>query len=263
MAGKKTSGRNGEAPPGTQAVVRAVHLLKTIARAPGGVGLAELCDEVVLSKPTVHRMLSALISEGLVAQDPATRSFRLGPEAIAFGAHSAHRPDLRSLARPFLESLAAEARETATLEIPLGQDMLILDEVDGGHIIGARTEVGTRWPFHATSTGKAVLARLPLDELESWLKDLKEQVAPSTMTDPEKLRAVLLSVRKNGYAMAVGELQPDFSAVGAAVSDSRGATVAAMSLGGPSERLPRKRLRVLGQMVRGAADDLSRLLLSS
>ena len=256
------TGRETDAPPGTQAVIRAVRILKAVSRARKEVSLVELCSGLGLSKPTVHRILSALISEGLVVQDSASRSFRIGPEAVALGAHSVYRPDLRALARPYLESLAAEAGETATLEVPIRDEMLILEEVEGRHIIGARTEVGARWPMHATSTGKAVLAALQSDELESRLKDSRDQLTPKTITDADDLRKALKGIRKKGYAVAVGELQPDFSAVGAAVRDSSGAVVASLSIGGPSERLPRKRLSELGQLVREAADELSRQLSS-
>ena len=251
-----------EAPKGTQAVIRAIRLLKTVSRAREEVTLVDLCSELGLSKPTVHRILSALMSEGLVVQNPASRWYRIGPAAVALGAHSAYRTDLRKVARLFLESLAAKAGETTTLEVPIGNEMLILDEVEGRHIIGARTEVGTRWPMHATSTGKSVLAGLPPDELESRLKEPKERLTTKTITGANDLRTALKGIRKKGYATAVGELQPDFSAVGAAVRDSTGAVVASLSIGGPSERLPRKRLRELGILVREAADELSRSLSS-
>ena len=248
---------DANAPQGTQSVIRAVRILKAVSSAKNDVSLVELCSELGLSKPTGHRILSALISEGLVVQDSVSRSFSIGPEAISLGAHSYHRPDLRLLARPFLESLADSAGETATLEVPIRDEMLILDEVEGRHIIGARTEVGARWPMHATSTGKAVLAGLQPDELESRLNDPRERLTPKTITDADELRERLKAVRKKGYATAVGELQPDFSAVGAAVQDQTGAVVASLSIGGPSERLPRKRLRELGILVREAADELS------
>ncbi len=249
-----------EPPPGTQSVIRAVRILKAVASAGKGIGLVELCSQLELSKPTVHRMLSALISEGLVIQDPVSRSFEIGPEAGALAAQSFHRPDLRSLARPILESLADKVGETATLEVPIGDEMLILDEVDGGHIIGARTEVGARWPMHATSTGKAVLANLGPDELDSRLTGSREQLTSSTITAADELRTSIKAAGKKGYAVAVCELQPDFSAVGAAVLDSTGRVIASLSVGGPSERLPRKRLSELGELVREAADELSRLL---
>ena len=157
------------APKGTQAVIRAVHLLKAISRAPEPITLNELCEEVGLSKPTAHRILAALTSEELVEQDSVSRNFRIGRGAIDIGAKAMRRGDLRAAARPFLESLAATTGETASLEILIENEMLILDEVSGGHLIGARVEIGTRWPMHATSTGKAVLASLPPEEFESRL----------------------------------------------------------------------------------------------
>ena len=246
------------APKGTQAVIRAVRLLKAVSRAEREMSLNELCAEVGLSKPTAHRILSALISEGLVVQNPVNRNFQIGPEAINIGAHALQRGDLRSLARPFLESLATMCGETVTLEIPIHDEMLILDEVSGRHLIGARAEVGTRWPMHATSTGKAVLASLSPDELELRLQSRRDRLTPSTIIDADELLVSIQTVRRSGYATVVGELQPDYCAAGAAIRDPDGNVVAALSIGGPRERLTQKRLIELGKLVREAADSVSR-----
>ena len=88
---------DANAPQGTQSVIRAVRILKAVSRAKNDVSLVELCSELGLSKPTVHRILSALISERLVIQDSVSRSFSIGPEAISLGANTYHRSDLLAL----------------------------------------------------------------------------------------------------------------------------------------------------------------------
>ena len=246
-----------DAPKGTQAVVRAVHLLKAVSRASKAMTLNELCDEVGLSKPTAHRILSALTSEGLLEQDPFTRNFRIGPEAIEIGVHAMQRGDLRSEARPFLESLAAATGETATLEIPIQNEMLILDEVSGGHLIGARAEIGTRWPMHATSTGKAVLASLRPAELESKLGARREQFTAATIVDEDEFRRALVAVRRKGFAVVAGELQLDYCAIAAVILGHDQLAIGALSIGGPRVRLPSIRRTKLGALVREAAEGLS------
>lgn len=245
------------APKGTQAVLRAVHLLKAISRAPEPMTLNELCDEVGLSKPTAHRILSALASEGLVEQDLISRNFRIGPGAIDIGAHAMQRGDLRSAARPFLESLAATTGETATLEIPIRNEMLILDEVSGRHLIGARAEIGTRWPMHATSTGKAVLASLLPEEFELKLAVRRPRLTAATIVEEAAFRREIEAVRRNGFAVVAGELQIDYCAVGAAIIGPTGGCMGAISVGGPRERFPSIRRTELGLLVREAAEDLS------
>jgi IclR family acetate operon transcriptional repressor len=253
----KTPSMEPDAPKGTQAVIRAVHLLKAVSRAPNSMTLHELCDEVGLSKPTAHRILAALTSEGLLEQDPISRNFRVGPEAIDIGAHAMQRGGLRSAARPFLESLAASTGETATLEIPIQNEMLILDEVSGRHLIGARAEIGTRWPMHATSTGKALLASLSPEEFESKLGVRRERFTKATLVDIDKFRKAIMTVRRNGFAVVAGELELDYCAVAAAILRHGQIAIGALSIGGPRERLPSIRRTELGALVRKAADGLS------
>src|SRR4029434_2622327 len=88
-------------------------------------------------------------------------SYRLGPAAIALGIDAVHSHDLRTTMHPILNHLAAETGETATLEVLHDGSVLILDEVAGAHVLTSSGHIGTRWPLHATSTGKVLLAFQP------------------------------------------------------------------------------------------------------
>src|SRR5262249_22134948 len=147
--------------PGTQAVLRAVALLKAFSAERPAWSVGELARAVGLNKTTAYRLLSALESEGLLERAPGGAGYRLGPELLALGTPALGVGDLRAASRAELQALAAETRETATIEVLVGGDTLILDEAVGGHVIGALPSVGTRWPAHATSTGKVLLAHLP------------------------------------------------------------------------------------------------------
>src|SRR5436190_1862302 len=133
--------------PGTRA--RAPRLLKAFSDARPEWRLSELARAAHLHKATAHRLLAALEREGMLARDAAGDLYRLGPEAIALGARAARANHLRAVSRAELEALAAATGETATLEVLVDGDMLILDEVLGRGLIGATASLGTRWPAHA------------------------------------------------------------------------------------------------------------------
>ena len=249
-----------DAPQGAQAVIRAIRLLKAVAAHEKDSSLTELATDLDLSPSTTHRILAALESEGLLAQDSSSRHYTLGPAALTIGAHALHKSDLRALARPLLQRLAEASGETATLEIPVDGEMLILDEVAGSQIIGARVEVGTRWPSYATSTGKALLAALPEDEFETRLAQTRTQFTSSTLVDPAALRIDIERTRESGFATVAGELEAEYAAVGAAVLDRNGRGVAALSIGGPRERLDHAMRCHLGDLVAKSAKELSILL---
>src|SRR6185503_19675793 len=92
--------------PGTQAVLRAVALLKAFTDSQPELGLTALARTAELNKTTAFRMLTALESAGLVVKDHETDSYRLGPEAIALGGRALRSNPLYLASRPELEALA-------------------------------------------------------------------------------------------------------------------------------------------------------------
>jgi IclR family acetate operon transcriptional repressor len=239
---------------GTQAVQRAVALLKLFSDARPEWGLTELARAAGLNKTTVYRLLTALASEGLVARSQATEAYRLGPEAIALGARALRSNDLRKVSREYLEALARQSDETATVEVLVEEQVLIVDEVHSRKWLHASPSVGTRYPAHATSTGKVLLAYLSEADRKSLLRPPLAQPAQKTITSLTVLREEFARVRERGYAIAIGELEDSYSAIGAPVRDHEGRVVAAVSIGGLSSRLPPERLisDLLGPLLEAA-----------
>ena len=186
-----------------------------------------------------------------------THDYRLGPAAIALGSRALRTNDLRNIARPYLESLAARTRETATLEVLVDGRMLILDEVLGAHLVGTTPSVGTAWAIHATSTGKVLLAHLTETDRKKLLKKPLTRYTPRTITDFGKLRKEFEQARQRGYAIAAEELEEGYVAVGTAVTGPLGNPVGSLSVGGPSVRLKRDQLSELGKLVTAAARKVS------
>jgi IclR family transcriptional regulator, acetate operon repressor len=238
--------------PGTRAITRAVALLKAFSDLHPRWRVTDLARELKLPKPTVVRLLAALERDAMVMREPVTGMYGLGPGAIALGSLALRSNDLRTVARVELEMLAAETSESTTLEILVGTEVLILDEVRVLRILGTAPDVGTRWPAHATSTGKVMLAESTL-QLSARLQKFTRH----TITSGAALRRELETVRERGYATAVEELVEGFAAVAAAIRNHEGQCIAALSVGGPTVRMTRARLPQLGRLVRDAAERIT------
>lgn len=226
-------------------------------------GLADLSRALRLTKSTTLRMLSALEREGLIARAGAASAYRLGPAAIELGARAQRAHSLPGVARIDLEELSRATGETASIEVLIGTDILILDEVLGTHLVGRSSSIGTRWPAHAASTGKVLLAALRDGNAEPWqggagvVPNHLEQYTPHTITSPQRLAAELTRVAKQGYATADGELEAGYTAIGAPVRNHLNRVVAALCVGGPASRLTQTRIPALASLVRNAADRVS------
>ncbi len=246
--------RNQAPPQGAQAALRAIRLLKLFTSETPELQLADICELSGLNKTTTHRLLQALYSEELLARNPGTGSYRLGPGLMALGVQALSSNDLRLRARPLLRKLADDTGETATLEIPIDDTMLILDEVTGKHCVGAAGNVGTRWPIHATSTGKALIA---FDQHgPDRLSELLQSLTSRTITRHETLQKQLGDIRRRGFAETVDELEDGFSAVGAVVRGSMGEVVGAISICGPTQRMSEGRRAQLGATLCQVAERL-------
>jgi DNA-binding IclR family transcriptional regulator len=246
---------------GTQSIRRALSVLKLFTDERPEWKLADLAAAVGLHRTTAYRALCALEDEGLVVRMPGRDAYRLGPEVIVLGTRALRTNDVRTVSHPELEILARLAAETVTLEVVVGSDVLILDVVKGPGMMGTRVDVGTRWPIHATSTGKVLLAAWEAAEGGRWdVPRVLPALTPHTLTTQSELRAELERVRTQGYAVALEELQLGYVAVGAVVRNHEAMPVAAVGVGGPTSRLTPDKIPELGGMVKESADRISRLL---
>ena len=246
--------RNQAPPQGAQAALRAIRLLKLFTAEAPELQLAEISSLSSLNKTTTHRLLQALFSEELLDRNPGSGAYRLGPGMMALGVQALSSNDLRLRARPLLKRLAEDTGETATLEIPIDDTMLILDEVTSKHFLGASGNVGTRWPIHATSTGKALIAfdQSGADRLGLELTYLTS----STITQFDELEKELGDIRRRGFAEVVDELEDGLSGVAAVVRGGMGEVLGALSICGPSQRMSESRRAQLGVMLCTAASQL-------
>ena len=254
---------------GTQSVLRAISLLKMFSDVQPEWNLSDLARAAELNKTTTYRLLTALEREGMLARNRRTGAYRLGPETIALGGRALRCNDLRVAGHPELESLARTIGEAATLEVlvggsPLfpqgGDQVLIMEEVAASYLVAPWQSIGTRYPAHATSTGKLLLAFLPEAERQVALRRPLQRLTDKTITDPDELERQMAHIRRQGYATASEELEPDFVAVSAPVRNHDGQVVAAVSIGGTATRMSGSRLSQVIESVTQAGCHISERL---
>lgn len=237
-----------EATGGTGATERVADVLLLFTDGPPTLGVSRVSRELGLSKAVVHRILQSLTGRGLIAYDPASREYRLGPAAAALGSRALRDSDLRTSALPFLAELRDQLHETVTISAKVHGGRVYLDQVVGTHEITMSVELGRRFPLHAGSSGKCMLAHSAPDEIERLLDGELAALTPSTPTDPVALRAELDRIRERGYSASAGERQGDAGSVAAPVFGP-GGLVGAVSVCGP-------RFRVTDEFVAATAPEL-------
>jgi DNA-binding IclR family transcriptional regulator len=242
-----------------QSVDRAVTIMEILAR-EGEAGVTELAGELGVHKSTAFRLVSALEGRGMVAQDAQRGKYRLGMGVLRLAGATTARLDVVQESRPVTRALAVEVAETVNVTVPVGDEVLYVDQVAGPSVLQVRNWVGQRLPAHATSNGKVLLAFLPEPELSRWLAGRRERFTDRTITGRRELEQELALVRERGYATAADEMEFGLTTIAAPVRNAERRVVASVSASGPSFRIPPERIPEIAEAVRRAAAEISRRL---
>jgi IclR family acetate operon transcriptional repressor len=239
-----------------QSLDRALALLKVIA-AGEGMSLSELAEAAGQAPATVYRALQTLGAHGMVAQDPASQLWAIGPEAFRIGAAFLTRTNLVEQARGVMRELMLATGETANLAIADGAEVVFLSQVETHEPIRAFFRLGARGPIHASGIGKALLAHAPPERLERLLRAPLAGFTARTLTDPAALREELAATRARGWALDDEERTAGMRCVAAAIFNEHREAVAGVSISGPADRVARARAPELGAAVRAGADRIT------
>lgn len=223
------------------------------------IGVSELARISEIPKSTAQRALLALRKTGWIALSENDRAlWVLTTRAmITCGRPTRLQADLRDLALPVMEDLRRASEETVHLTVRYRNQLVLLERLDGIKPVRYFFSYGGVAALHASASGKAVLARMSAQELDAFLARPLLGQTPTTIVDPDELRADLNEVRRLGYATSNGGLVADVNAIGAAILDLAGRPVAALSISAPADRLTPESVSTYGALVSDAARRVS------
>ena len=242
---------------GTETAGRVIDVLMLFTDGPDELGVSRIARELGLSKAVVHRILQSLVARGMVAFDQPSRLYRLGPTATALGARALRGSDLRAVAAEPLRRLHERTQETVTLTALVPGGRAYLDQIVSTHEVKMTVELGRRFPLHAGSSGKCVLAFLPPERRERVLGEDLPALTGSTHTDTVALRAELAAIRELGYASSQGERQADAGSLAAPLFGLDGDVRGSVSMCGPRSRFTPDFINSCAPDVLQTAHDIS------
>src|SRR2546430_3742925 len=240
-----------------RSVDRAVAILDLLAQGGWRTG-AGVAREPRVRRSTALRLLGTLERHALVERDQRTARYRLGRRLPQLASVVTGEFDLRYVARPVCEQLAAAAGETATLDVLVGDVIVPIEQATASTSVVSVNWLGRRTPVHCTASGKVILAFGPESVRERLLSLPLDRVTPHTISGRAALEAQLEEARQTGGARTPEELQVGLDAIAAPVFGVDGEVVAALDVSGPSHRLRNR--PDLDRLTREGAAELSRRL---
>lgn len=235
---------------------RGLDILELLA-SRGELRLGEVIKELGTSRATAFRMLATLQSRGYVEHVRSGRVYRLGSAARSLVAQS-DNSSIIDLAAPAMEHLRALTSETVNLGLLRRGRIVYGAMLEGAYALRMSATVGEEAPPHASSLGKAILASLPPEQRQAFLRaEPYPALAKRTITRRHDLEQELERTILRGYAVDDEETEVGAACVGAPILGSDGFPVAAISVSGLAARLPEEARPVLGEEVRRSCDRIS------
>lgn len=242
-----------------QSVERAMRVLEAAGREGRPLSLAELAAASGLDKSAAQRIAHTFQVLGYLERSTAGPGLVPGKRLLDRSFDCLRMNPLVERATPVLQELRRNVRERVDLSLFDDTSMIYAVRLQSKRETFFATLVGRRVPTFCSSGGRAVLASLPVEEMEAVLaRSELRRVTPKTITEPEALRARIAEAREQGYALAVEEVLLGEIVIGAAIRDGAGRPVAAIHVAGSLSEWRAEEFRQrIGPLIMEAARALS------
>lgn len=247
--------RLGGAPKLDSTLSKGLMILETLTAHRGGKGVTELSKELGLTKSNTFRLLQTLCALGY-AKNNADKTYSATLKTWQIGRTSVENLNLREVARPVMQQLAAETDEVIYLAVPEHLHIVYIDKIESTDPIRSWNPIGGSAPIHCVGTGKAILAA-NYASLRDVVKHNLVRYTDRTITDIKALDADVALTRRRGYAYDTGEFRDSGLSFGAPITLPSGEAVAAIGISIPARKLRSDSQKKLGSLVADAAESVS------
>ncbi len=221
--------------------------------------LTEVAVQTGLNPAVARRCLNTLVALGYVGQHG--RKFLLRPAVLTFGSAFLSSMQIEQMVLPPLQHIRDQTGDSASLAVLSGRDILYVAHVSTDRRFRLAANVGTRYPFHATSMGKAIAAFGEDEAIVSLLAGARERFTERTLTDAAALHERLKLVRERGYDSALDELDYGIVSVAVPIFDKDRQAIAAINCSTSTTRISQDELvRTRLPILREAAGEIEQSL---
>lgn len=240
---------------------RVVAIMNTMADAGGPIGISDISRKLEIGKNNIFRILSALQIEGWVYQDDRTKKYGLTGAMARVAYKALSQLDIQEISLPFLHDLQAETGETSALSIKVDYERIFINSITSNRNIRHVVPMGESRKLWFGSGGKAILAFLPEEEIETVLNQFEASgvstLASGQQVTVELLRDELDKIREQGYAIAAGERNIDACGISAPIFNHKMEVVGSISVSGPQTRFDKEKALQFSPLLVETAEKIS------
>jgi DNA-binding IclR family transcriptional regulator len=237
-------------------LTRVVRILEVFTPEEPALAVSEIARRASLHVATASRLVAELTGHGLLARQADGR-VRIGVRLWELAFRASPALSLREAAMPYLEDLHAIVGHHVQLGVLDGAEVLFLERLSAPGAVINYTRIAGRLPLHVSSSGVVLLAHAEPRVQEELLARPLRRYTAATVTAPERLRALLADVRRQGFAQLNGHVHEDATGIAVPVRDPAGTVLAALSAIVPNDGSAHTRVPALMAAARGITRTLA------
>jgi len=221
-----------------KSVIKTLNILNLFSDSRYELSISEISKKLDLGISTTYRLLSTLEYKNYVEQNPQNLKYKLGREFLnkAFLV-SNDEANVIKKSIPYLENLRDFTKESISLAVLDGRDIVYITKVDSYEVLRTNIEIGKKFPAYKTALGKVLLAHLSLKKFHRLFDKDKLVISDSCFDlNISEFKQYLEKVKEEGIAFDDEEATPGIRCIAAPIRDIDGEVSTAISISGPTIR---------------------------
>ncbi len=236
---------------------RMLDVLALITRDRPTIEVDEICRQLGYAPASAYRYVKELSEAGFLVRLPG--GYALGPRVIELDLQMRESDPLLNNSRDLMQRLAEETGLNVLLSELYGESVITTHQEYGLDARQLNFGRGRPMALFKSATATIILAHLSPRQLRR-LYDAHADSADIVLlgaTWKDFSRAMLM-LRKNGYSMSKGQLDPDKTGMAAPIFDEKGRILGSITLVGTMERFDAFNEQYLARLICKAAAEISR-----
>jgi len=240
------------------ATKRTLEVIELLSGEDAGLSLSEIHRSLGLPLSSAANIVYTLHTLGYLERNTDNSHYRLSMKMLSISRRLLEGMNIPARCHGLLEDLVRESGLTAHVAVLRDGESIYIDRAASDGLVQFSTYIGMRWPAHCSAVGKALLAFHDDEELRDILQHLNlRRATPRTVTSRRVLEEQLRSFRRVGYAWEMEEGETGVACVAAPLFGNRDQLVAAVSVAGTIQQIPKRRIKDIGLMVKRYAQMMS------
>jgi DNA-binding IclR family transcriptional regulator len=238
-----------------QSVQNGLRIVKLFTQERPVWGITEIARKLQLTKSSVSRMVTDLVSEGFLQKEQ--NKYTLGFSLLSISGVITSHLEIHRESKEILKKLADDLGETAHISVLEGNEITYVHKIECKDPVPLFSSIGKKNPVSCTSSGKVLLSYQKNEIIDRIIEAGLPRRGPNSVTNPDQLKDQLLLIKEQGYSICINEWDEDSVSIAAPVRDYTGDVVAAISVAGTRARIDDKIIDSFTATIIKAANEVS------